>query len=62
MTLKRSDDDGDSWQKAALLWAGKAAYSVVVPLGLQEVGVMYERGDNSAYEKVTLAVIQVKKV
>ena len=36
MTLKRSRDGGGSWDAGLLLWAGAAAYSVVVPLSPEE--------------------------
>ena len=43
MTLKKSLDDGASWQVETLIYAGPAAYSLVVPLTNSSLGVVYER-------------------
>lgn len=43
MTLKKSMDDGASWQVETLIYAGPAAYSLVVPLTNDSLGVVYER-------------------
>ena len=43
MTLKKSMDDGASWQVETLIYAGPAAYSLVVPLTNHSLGVVYER-------------------
>ena len=43
MTLKKSLDDGASWQVETLIYAGPAAYSLVVPLTNGSLGVVYER-------------------
>ena len=50
MTLKKSLDDGASWQVETLIYAGPAAYSLVVPLTNDSLGVVYERngpGENA---------------
>lgn len=57
MTVKMSLDSGDSWMVNALLYAGKAAYSVMVPIDSAQVGVVYERGVETYAENITLAII-----
>jgi hypothetical protein len=52
MTLKKSMDDGTSWQVETLVYAGPAAYSLVVPLTNDSLGVVYERngpGESSSH-------------
>ena len=58
MTLKASSDSGVSWHVDTPIFAGHSAYSVVVPLiDATRVGVVYERGEASPYEMVTLAIV-----
>ena len=60
MTLKASSDSGVSWHVDTPIFAGHSAYSVVVPLiDATRVGVVYERGEASPYERVTLAIVSL---
>jgi sialidase-1 len=59
MTLKKSTDDAESWHALALIWAGPAAYSAIVPLTSSSLGVVYERGEKSPYEKITIGIVSV---
>ena len=60
MTLKASSDSGLSWHVDTPIFAGHSAYSVVVPLiDATRVGVVYERGEASPYERVTLAIVSL---
>jgi sialidase-1 len=54
MTVRLSDDEGKTWSKGALLHAGPAAYSCLGATK-DELLCLYERGEKSAYERVTLA-------
>lgn len=55
MTVKLSRDDGKTWPVARLLHKGPAAYSCLTMLPSGEVGILYERGSQSAYENITFA-------
>jgi sialidase-1 len=55
MTLRLSDDDGHTWPFARVIHDGPAAYSSLVVLPDKTIGLLYERGDRSAYETLTFA-------
>jgi sialidase-1 len=55
LTVKLSYDGGRTWPVARTIHAGPAAYSTVIPLADGAIGVLYERGDASAYERITFA-------
>lgn len=55
MTIKMSYDEGDSWPVAKLLNEGPSAYSSLAVLPDLSIGCLYERGVESAYEKITFA-------
>jgi sialidase-1 len=55
MTVKLSRDDGKTWPHARLLHAGPSAYSCLAVLPDGTIACLYERGEKSAYETITLA-------
>ena len=55
MTVRLSYDEGSSWPVSKLLHAGPSAYSSLAVLPDGSIGCLYERGDESAYETITLA-------
>lgn len=55
LTIKASADRGRSWSAGKVIHAGPAAYSTVIPLPDGSIGVLYERGDASPYERITFA-------
>jgi sialidase-1 len=55
MTVRISYDEGESWPVAKSLHSGPSAYSSLAALGNNTVACLYERGDDSAYETLTLA-------
>lgn len=69
MTVRHSIDNGNSWplQDTTLVWAGPAAYSVLVPLsaagssatGAATVGLVFERGVRGPYEHISFAAVSV---
>eukprot|EP01047_Picozoa_sp_COSAG01_P070437 COSAG01_NODE_10673_length_2107_cov_28.150398_2_plen_562_part_00 len=59
MTLKASTN-GESWHVDTPIFGGKSAYSVVVPLDAAHVGVVYERGESGAYERVSLGIVTLE--
>jgi sialidase-1 len=55
MTVRVSDDEGRSWANARVVHEGPAAYSGLVSLPDRAIGLLYERGDRSPYERITFA-------
>ena len=55
MTVRLSYDEGESWPVSRLLHEGPSAYSSLAVLPDGAIACLYERGDESAYETITLA-------
>jgi sialidase-1 len=53
MTVRLSRDDGRTWPVAKLIHAGPAAYSSLAVLRDGAIGLLYERGDDGPYERIT---------
>ena len=60
MTVRLSYDQGKTWPVAKQLHAGLAAYSCLTVLPDKSIGCLYERGEKSAYEKITLAIFPLE--
>lgn len=52
MTIKWSYDQGKTWPKSLLIYAGPAAYSNLVELAAKKIGLLFEAGIKSAYEGI----------
>lgn len=55
MTVRLSYDEGQTWGAARVVHEGPAAYSNLVVLPDGRIGVLYERGEKTPYERLTLA-------
>jgi len=55
MTVRLSYDEGSTWPVARVIHEGPAAYSTLVVLPDRRIGLLFERGDKSAYEKISFA-------
>jgi sialidase-1 len=55
MTVRASDDGGATWPRSGVLHAGPSAYSCLAVLADRTLGCLYERGEKSAYERITFA-------
>jgi sialidase-1 len=55
MTVRMSDDDGRTWASSTIFYAGPSAYSCMAQLADGMVLCLYERGEKSPYDKITLA-------
>ena len=55
MTVRMSDDEGQTWPVRRVLWPGPAAYSclAVLPDGL--IGCLFEAGEKHPYERIIFA-------
>jgi sialidase-1 len=59
MTVRYSRDDGRSWSASKTLHEGPAAYSSLAMLRGGTVGLLYERGERTPYERITFAAFGV---
>jgi sialidase-1 len=55
MTIRMSEDEGETWPIWRVLHEGPAAYSCLAVLRDGTIGVLYERGQRGAYERITFA-------
>jgi sialidase-1 len=55
MTVRVSGDDGQTWTTVNEIHAGPSAYSCLVLLPDQSVGLLYECGTKNPYERIELA-------
>ncbi|MFG2646625.1 exo-alpha-sialidase [Streptomyces sp. NPDC048436] len=62
MTVRRSRDGGTTWQDAHTVDGLPAAYSDLVRVDDERVGLLYETGDFSAYETITFRRIPVAEL
>jgi sialidase-1 len=58
MTIRFSSDDGVTWPTSRVVFPGPSAYSCVVALPNEMVGLFYERGEKSAYEGIEFAAFR----
>ncbi len=57
MTVRVSDDGGETWPVSKLIHAGGSAYSDMVRLEEHEVGCLYEK---DGYKRITLARLSLE--
>ncbi|MFN7943784.1 MAG: sialidase family protein [Blastocatellia bacterium] len=55
LTVRASFDQAQTWQISRVVHEGPAAYSTMAVLPDGTIGLLYERGDKSPYEKITFA-------
>jgi sialidase-1 len=55
LTVRLSYDEGSSWPVARVIHEGPAAYSSLVVLPDLSIGLLFERGERSPYERITFA-------
>ena len=55
LTVRVSYDEGATWPVARVVYDGLSAYSTLTWLPDRSIGVLFERGDKSPYEKITFA-------
>lgn len=58
MTVKLSEDDGESWTAGYLIDAGPAAYSALVALPKDQVGLLYEKDKDIAFARFSLGLLR----
>jgi sialidase-1 len=55
LTVRLSYDEGKSWPVSRVIHEGPAAYSSLAVLADTSIGLLFERGDRSPYERMTFA-------
>lgn len=55
LTVRASFDEAETWPHARLLHPGPAAYSCLVALPEDNIGCLYEAGDENAYQTIRFA-------
>lgn len=61
MTVRMSRDEGRTWKTLRVLHEGPAAYSALAALADGTIACLYERGESSPYERITLARLRGAK-
>lgn len=61
LTLWKSADEGKSWVASLTIHAGPAAYSDIAGISSGAVGVLFENGRKSAYERISYQKVTVDK-
>jgi len=59
MTVRISLDGGKSWPYSKLVYAGQSAYSDMVMLDNNKIGLLYEKDE---YQKIAFSIIDLKKI
>lgn len=60
MAVKASVDGGASWDRGVSIWDGPSAYSQLVSLGVNGVGLLFEAGFKSPYETISYVAVPAK--
>lgn len=59
MTVRVSPDEGRTWPASLVLEKGPSAYSSLAPVSRNRYACLYERGERSPYERITLALFHL---
>ncbi len=62
MTVRLSRDEGRSWSASKTIHPGPSAYSNLVELKGNVIGLLYERGNDSPYERITFARFPLRRL
>lgn len=62
MAIRRSDDGGVTWRTCRKISGLHAAYSSMAMLDATTVGLLYETGDWTAYDRIELAAVPVAEL
>jgi len=62
MTIKMSADDGETWPKSYNVFYGASAYSDMALLDDENVGLIFENGDKSPYDRIYFKRIPLKNI
>lgn len=62
MTIKISTDYGKTWKYQKQIYNGPSAYSSLCSINENELGILYECGNNSPYEKIVFQKINLQNL
>jgi sialidase-1 len=62
MTIKVSMDNGKSWPIVKTIYEGPSAYSCLTVLENGQIGLLYENGEKSPYEKISFTSLKIKEI
>jgi sialidase-1 len=62
LTLRQSRNGGKSWSEGVVIEQGRSAYSDIVVLPKRSVGILFECGTKSPYERIDFRVIEHHEV
>lgn len=62
MTIKESSDNGISWNKSYQVYNGPSAYSDLVMIDAEHIGILYEAGTSSPYGGIAFKDIPVNEI
>lgn len=57
LTVRASHDDGKHWPESRVIWEGPSAYSSMVPMRGELIGLLYERGQAHPYEEIVFTTM-----
>lgn len=60
MTVRMSYDEGETWPIAKVIYDGPTAYSCLTVLPNGTIGLLYESGDQSPYERIHFAAFNLE--
>lgn len=60
MTIRMSTDDGQTWPKRYQVHPGPSAYSDIVMVTDEKIGILFEGGVNKPYEGIAFRTIETK--
>lgn len=61
MTLRLSSDNGVNWNHKVVIHKGPSAYSDIVMIDKNQIGILYEGGKKSPYEGIAFEIINTKR-
>lgn len=61
MTIQISRDGGQNWEKAATIFEGHSAYSDMTVFKNGDVGILFENGQENAYDRISFQRVSRKK-
>lgn len=62
MSIKKSIDNGKTWPVGYVVHSGPSAYSDIVVLPDNEIGILYENGNSKPYERISFEKIRITKI
>lgn len=62
MRIRYSKDEGETWHDGPLVHTGPAAYSDMVRVDEETIGILFEAGTEGPYEKILFAPLEVERI